>query len=197
MTLQARDTFRDGGLWTLRQWYLVVRGRSATDPRDLIFAGLSLIKPDLLRIDPALLCANPVPEPAVYKVQFALRRYYPRLIPSQNSKNAQRTFQGKKTTKDVTQMPLIPSGLWPKLRVDYTADMAEVFLQAAACLLTHTGTKEILSLAARTNRREAYYLRWLFCPEDEIAVEDIPSWIPVPGSFTVSRCYCISPQMSC
>jgi hypothetical protein len=51
MTLQAREAFQQGNMGTLRQWLWACRGRSATDPRDTVFAGLSLIKPEMLVID--------------------------------------------------------------------------------------------------------------------------------------------------
>ena len=185
MTLQARKIFQDGGLWTLRQWYLVVKGRLATDPRDLIFGGLSLIEPDLLSIDPIILSAESVGSPIVYNGQFVTRRYYPQIIPLHKTRNAQKARENTEIAKNVSQTLLIPNGLWPKLKADYTAHITEVFLQAAACLLTHTGTAEILSLAARTSRPEAS-IAWMFNLEHEIAVEDIPSWTPVPSSWTVS-----------
>jgi hypothetical protein len=54
MTLETRETFQRGKMWTLRQWLMLCRGRLATKPQDLVFAGLSLIKPDLLVIGQSL-----------------------------------------------------------------------------------------------------------------------------------------------
>ena len=55
MTLQARDYFQQGIMWTLSECLLACSGRSATDVRDLVFAGLSLVNTKGLVIDPNIL----------------------------------------------------------------------------------------------------------------------------------------------
>ena len=43
-TLKARDYFSAGGKWLLEDYIKLCRGRSSTDDRDMVFAGLALLK---------------------------------------------------------------------------------------------------------------------------------------------------------
>lgn len=184
MTLEARVAFVKGSMWTLRQWLLACRGRSATDPRDLVFGGLSLIKPETLRVDQSLLLVDCAPLDTAPRTLFPLRRYYPQLIPPR--KTTLRPSQSKISSSTTERTSLLPDGLWPALKADYTVDIAEVFVNTAACLITHTGTREVLSVAARTSCPEMYLNEWWLSPSDKIAAEELPSWAPSPGSWTVS-----------
>jgi hypothetical protein len=82
---------------------------------------------------------------------------------------------------------LTPKGLWPYLSADYTVEDADVFVNAAACLISHTGTSELLSIASRVRRPTTYSADWWVAPIDIRAdVDCLPSWVPTPGSWTVS-----------
>jgi hypothetical protein len=59
--LNATVKFRAGGFWTLEQWLKACRGRKVTDIRDMIFAGLSVIDPRMLGIEPTLKLRGPEP----------------------------------------------------------------------------------------------------------------------------------------
>lgn len=182
--LQARETFQQGDLWTLGQWLSACSGRSATDPRDLVFAGLSLIKPEMLVIDSNLLVNTSEFSEPTSKVHVLCRQYYPQTIPRCGMRNIGRPFR-KEIAEFITKpLPLIPDGLWPNLKADYTVGITELLINTAACLLTHTGTSELLSIAARTSNPEMYLSDWRI-PGDNLVMEDVPSWVPVPGSWTV------------
>lgn len=185
MTLQAREAFQQGDMWTLRQWLWACRGRSATDPRDLVFAGLSLIKPGMLTIDSNLCIVESAPLETAAERVFPRRHYYPQTIPPLRMKNASRSLHTEMANSTTELSSLLPKGLWPTLKADYTVDPAEVLVNTAACLLTHTGTRELLSIAARTSRPNAYTSEWWVSPGDNLVVEDLPSWAPAPGSWTV------------
>jgi hypothetical protein len=185
MTLETRDTFQQGEMWTLRQWLMVCRGRLATNSRDLIFAGLSLIKPDLLVIDQSLQCSTPTPLRDSSHLPFFRRKYYPQIIPPVGLKHPGRPSRGGGTSFIPQSSSIIPKGLWPKLSADYEVCIPEVLVNTAACLLTHTGTEEILSIAARTSRPEKFASWWWIAPGDQLAEESLPSWAPAPGTWAV------------
>jgi hypothetical protein len=184
--LQARRTFQSGGLWTLKEWLVTCRGRSATDPRDLVFGGLSLIKPELLRMNAGIRLAEPAPLRAVSKVSLVRRKYYPRTIPPPHMKDALQIHRIRGHKSYIERGPLIPNRLWPGLRPDYTVDTAEVLVNTAACLLSHTGAAEILSIAARPSLPTVYSSKWWIAASDKPIVDDLPSWAPTPGSWAVS-----------
>ncbi|KAH7414564.1 heterokaryon incompatibility protein-domain-containing protein [Phaeosphaeria sp. MPI-PUGE-AT-0046c] len=202
-TLEARETFQQGDKWTIRQWLMICRGRLATDPRDMVFAGLSLIRPDLLIIDQSLQCSEPVPLRDNSALPFLLRKYYPQVIPLAGLKQSGRPGRRDRTSLILQSSPVLPKGLWPKLYADYKASVPEVLVNTAACILTHSGTEEILSLAARTSRPDKFASGWWVVPGDQLAkgkapgdqraegkaldhqlaVERLPSWVPAPGSW--------------
>jgi hypothetical protein len=192
MTLQARDSFQQGRMWTLMQWLLACRGRLATDPRDLVFAGLSLVCPEGLLIDPSLRMQVSKPTATALRPISARWRYFLREIPPLGMKAENRPFPELKPASLVESRSLIPNGLWSALQADYTTDTAEVFVNTAACLLTQSSTREILSIAARTSRPEAYTSEWWISTGDHVSLEDLPSWVPPLGSWTV----CLTPSMS-
>ncbi|KAF2822682.1 hypothetical protein CC86DRAFT_458461 [Ophiobolus disseminans] len=51
LLLGSNEAFRGGERWSLGTWILMVKGRKATDLRDAVFAGLSLVVPGDLRIN--------------------------------------------------------------------------------------------------------------------------------------------------
>ena len=197
MTLETRETFQQGDMWTLRQWLMACRGRLATNPRDLVFAGLSLIKPDMLVIDQSLQCSEPTPLHDSSQPTFSLRKYYPQIIPLAGLKQPCRPSRGGKASFILPSSPILPKGLWPKLNADYEVSVPEVLVNTAACLLTHTGTEEILSIAARTSRPEKFASRWWIAPDDQLAEESLPSWAPAPGTWAVFANLYYSQQHFC
>ncbi|KAH9898686.1 heterokaryon incompatibility protein-domain-containing protein [Xylariomycetidae sp. FL2044] len=50
--LEAREHFKQGRQWSLDEWLRLSKGRKASDARDFVYAGLGLIKPESLKIDP-------------------------------------------------------------------------------------------------------------------------------------------------
>lgn len=185
MTLQARDYFQQGRMWTLLEWMLACRGRLATDPRDLVFAGLSLVDPENLMIDSSLLMQDSKPTITGPGPILTRSMYYPQKIPPLGIKADDRSFSKRKLASSIKSHSLIPNGLWSALQADYTVDNAEVFVNTAACLLTQSSTRELLSIAARTSRPSAYASDWWISAGDHTSLEDLPSWVPVPGSWTV------------
>ena len=192
MTLEARETFQRGNTWTLRQWLMACRGRFATDPRDLVFAGLSLITPDLLVIEQSLQCGEPAPLRDSSEIPFLLRKYYPQVIPPTGLKQSDRPGRRGGTSVTVQASTVLPKGLWPKLNAEYKeVGIPEVFINTAACLLTHTGTEEVLFIAARTHLPEKLESN-LIVPGDPLSQdvlltkETLPSWAPALWAWTVT-----------
>lgn len=161
-TLQLREAFNTGRLWTLSEWLLACRGRAASEAKDFIFAGLSLVDPDSLSIDGGLTVAGSSPGPG---------------------EEADLTARPSEL---IDHWNLLPHGLWGKLEADYSEDvsMSEVLVNTAACLLSHSGTSEILSLAARPSMPETYASQWMFSTSDVFGASGLPSWVPVPGTWT-------------
>ena len=85
MTLQARDYFQQGIMWTLSEWLLACRGRSATDVRDLVFAGLSLVNTKGLVIDPNILLEDSETTTTGSGSILARHMYDPQTIPPSRS----------------------------------------------------------------------------------------------------------------
>jgi hypothetical protein len=92
----------------------------------------------------------------------------------------------------VQASPVLPKGLWPKLNADYKeVGIPEVLINTAACLLTPTGTEEILSIAERTRWPEKLESHWIvpgdpLDKDDLLTRETIPSWVPAPWAWTVT-----------
>jgi hypothetical protein len=183
--LQARDCFQQGKMWTLLEWMLACRGRLATDPRDLVFAGLSLVDPKSLMIDSSLLMQDSRPPTTGSRPIFTHSMYYPQQIPPRGIKADDRSFSTRKFASSIESHSLVPNGLWSALKADYTVDNAEVCVNSAACFLTQSGTRELLSIAACTSRSNAYAFEGCISAGDHEVLEDLPSWVPVPGSWTV------------
>lgn len=184
VTLEARQTFQQGALWTLPQWLLACKGRFATDPRDFVFAGLSLIKPELLTIDTRL--HNTQVEPAKPNIapRFERRRYYPRQLPPYGVTWDCRGSIDSSYDPAGKRVSLLPKGLWPKLQADYGTDKAEVLINTAACLLTHNQCRELLSMSARTSDLDYVWGLW---SQGDISTDHdgLPSWVPSLGSWMV------------
>lgn len=154
-----------------------------------MFGGLSLIKPDLLNIDHSLLSPNPAPVVAPSTLLFARRRFYPQIIPPQGIRRAPRPSLERTTDEEPHARTALPNGLWHRLRPDYDAGIVEVFVNVAACLLSHTGVTELLSLAGRTSQPEKYQEKWFLRTDEPPEIAELPSWVPYLGSWMVCPPY--------
>lgn len=188
-TIQARDTFIKDRMWTLWEWILACRGRLATDPRDLVFAGLSLVHPERLTIDSSLLKQDSGPIVSDSTPILTRKNCYPRSIPPQGMKVEDRSLSPQNRAFFNETKSLIPNGLWSTLQADYTVDIAEVLVNTAACFLTQSGTREVLSIAARTSDPSEYTYDWWIPTDDYQISEELPSWVPVYGLWTVCYLY--------
>ncbi|KAF5614798.1 heterokaryon incompatibility 6 OR allele [Fusarium sp. NRRL 52700] len=52
--LNSRRTISEGDKVGLQEWFRLVKNREARDPRDMVYGGLALIKPETLLMDPSL-----------------------------------------------------------------------------------------------------------------------------------------------
>ncbi|KAF1849051.1 uncharacterized protein K460DRAFT_404301 [Cucurbitaria berberidis CBS 394.84] len=52
--LHSKELFERGEKWTLARWLKTTKGRKATESKDVVFAGLSLLEPSTLLIDQSL-----------------------------------------------------------------------------------------------------------------------------------------------
>ncbi|KAF5635705.1 Heterokaryon incompatibility protein [Fusarium sp. NRRL 25303] len=52
--LDSRRTISEGDKVGLQEWFRLVKNREARDPRDMVYGGLALIKPETLLMDPSL-----------------------------------------------------------------------------------------------------------------------------------------------
>lgn len=185
--LDARDTVQNGGMWTLGEWLWLCRGRASTDPRDMVFAGISLIWPRCLTIDQGMQESEIPPFIPFEGDPFRARGCYPQIIPPQGTKPIARSHLEASQSVSMGLPILSPIGLWPALKADYSVDEAEVLVNTAACLMSQTGTAEILSFASRVRQPDMYTSRWLAAPSDKTRSESLPSWVPTPGSWSVSE----------
>ncbi|KAI0430108.1 heterokaryon incompatibility protein-domain-containing protein [Xylaria sp. FL1042] len=60
--LESREIFQQGMMWSLEEWLHLTRGRSATDNRDFVNAGLALIRQESLTIDQSLQLEDAFPK---------------------------------------------------------------------------------------------------------------------------------------
>ncbi|CAI6339250.1 unnamed protein product [Periconia digitata] len=179
-TLRAREYFQHDGLWSLRQWLLVCRGRLSSNPRDLIFGGLSLINPQQLQINSDLL-SNSEPESVGPEPGTRLPKIQPSNNPARTIHNL--NYDGTSASTPGARQSLIPNGLWARLEARYTVDIAEVLVNTASCLISNTGMKELLSLAQRPEARHIWSEYFIKSSGDQIDLDEIPSWVPAPGSW--------------
>ena len=176
--LDARTEFTKGNKWTLLQWFHTCSGRLSSVGKDYVFAGLSLVRPECLDISQHLLTNAPLPP---------LPRRPVGSIGTTESIAATTDLAGKFSALAVSgNQSLTPRGLWPKLAPDYKASDAEVFVNAAACLLTHASVEDLLRLAARLRDKHQFWAAETLRPRDLEAFSGLPSWTPAIGSWMVS-----------
>ncbi|KAI1121701.1 heterokaryon incompatibility protein-domain-containing protein [Nemania abortiva] len=76
-----------------------------------------------------------------------------------------------------------PVKLWPEIRVDYTASVAGVLINLAACFLSQgpdNGGMRLLSIASRARDYDAMDEYW--DPLTKSMKGPLPSWVPNPGN---------------
>lgn len=152
----------------------------------MVFGGLSLIDQQSLRINQALQQAEIPPFEVITGNPFPLRRLYPRVIPMRGFKVRTRPRQSSAQVSTSRKPILTPVGLWPSLKADYNVHEAEVLVNAAACLLSQTGTAELLSLASRMPLYEEFIPRFGSLMTERLRIAyQVPSWVPAPGSWLV------------
>jgi hypothetical protein len=176
--LDARNFLLQGERLTLEQWIRLSSGRRASDPRDLVFVGLNLVKEDCVCIDRDALQLKSV---------GASNELRPTLPPRPTKNALSIPNPGLQPTMKSTT--LLPRGLWSKLETDYKASGADVSVNLAACLLSQglEGISQLLSLAARPISDDYEGEIWqLPEPEPSYSVlSNTPSWAPHLGSWNV------------
>lgn len=169
-SIASQEGFPGGKKGTLLDWLQVCMGRQASEGKDYVFAGLSLIREDLLTIDQSLqpVVAWPAPPP-----QSGAGGY---------------GDGGRHTRNDNRDsLPgILPEGLWPKLTSNYAVADAEVLANTATCLLTHEPVEALLRLAFRVPK--GFTVMNLFLgPHQHVveALETLPSKVPALGTWKV------------
>ena len=112
--------------WALQQWLQMVKSRKARDAKDMVFAGLSLIRPEHLTIDLSLQAQ----------------------VPDSHCHNPKE--QGNEA------LPKGREKLWDSLHADYNAETSTVLLNLAACILTHYDLPVLLDITLRFRRPPSY-----------------------------------------
>ncbi|QMW33964.1 hypothetical protein G4B84_009430 [Aspergillus flavus NRRL3357] len=176
--LLARKAIAQGHKLTLREWLLTCKGRSATDPKDFVFGGLSLIYPESLRIDKQRL------QPGDYANSTHPPPLPPR--PGTRAPNSNQPTMERPTAMvgvSISSVPL-PKGLWSVIEIDYKASEAEILVNVAACLLSQNEphSLDLLSIAARPRDADDLLKAPLKCKSSK--TYDLPSWVPALGSWT-------------
>jgi len=124
--LASMSSSRDEEKWTLQQWLRMVKSRKARDAKDMVFAGLSLIRPEDLTIDLSLQAQGP------------------------DSHSHNPKAQGHKP------LPKGPKKLWDVLHADYNAETSTVLLNLAACILSHYDLPVLLDITLLFRRPPSY-----------------------------------------
>ncbi|KAM0189059.1 hypothetical protein ACHAPQ_009632 [Fusarium lateritium] len=117
--LNSRQTISQGHKIGLQDWLRIVQGREAKDPRDMIYGGLALLKPEALLMDPGL-------------------KERPATLPPR-----------PKTQGVTSNGPSGIKASWPKLQADYEISLSSLLDKVAICLLSGTDPMDLLSLATR------------------------------------------------
>lgn len=143
------------GPWTLARWLQVCKGRRASKVEDLVFAGLTLISPDQLRIEEDLLMPPPLPP----------RPGAPR--PSRHSMEH--------------RPPLSSGGLWQNLKSKCEATSEEVLLNLSACIMSQPNGIHILSA---TSSFKPVIERKPSNRDPDPTQRALPSWLLDPSSWS-------------
>lgn len=143
--LESRDQLKRGIRLTLPEWLVIIKGRKATDTKDALFAGLSLVRFEDLSINKGL---------------------------------QQRTTQASDAVPHSEGPISEQNRLWSSLHVDYNADVSDVLVNVAACIVTHYGWEELFYHVIRFRQ-----------PPTPIDSEHMPlfispSWVPDPSVWS-------------
>ncbi|KAI4913049.1 uncharacterized protein J4E92_009921 [Alternaria infectoria] len=120
--LSSMNSSHDEEKWTLQQWLQMAKSRKAGDAKDVVFAGLSLIRSEHLTIDTSL--------------QARGRGFHCR-----NPKGREQMPSSEGQMK-----------LWDMLHADYNAETSTVLLNLAACILSHYDLSTLLDTTLRFRR---------------------------------------------
>jgi hypothetical protein len=161
--LASRQHFSLGMTWTLEDYIMVIQRRKATDKRDMVFAGLGLVDPASLTINPdiqqqgnpdlKLLSDTLGPQLALYK-----------------------------EINNIT--------MWPVLRADYTTSFPEVIVNCAASLLSGSTGVYALSIASTGFAHIPSWVPDLLLPRVTEPLKNIPS-SAFTASTSISGAICI------
>lgn len=164
---QPAETDRTG-TWSLHDWLETCIGRKTGNDKDLAFAGLSLIRPDLLLIRQNL------------QLSEACRPPLPPRPPVQSGPIS----PGVQAAAQVHQSAPQGSGdveLWPRLKVDYSTSRHEVLVNLAACVLSGPDPTALLSISSRYRARN---MAACSCGYNPILA---PSWVPALAPWSMGQ----------
>lgn len=180
---QSAETDRTG-TWSLHKWLETCMGRAASDDKDLVFAGLSLVQPDLLQIRQSFQLSEasrgPLP-PRPFLPSRPSVRPDPLPLPPQS---------GVQAVAQSHRSPARGSGdveLWPQLKADYSTSRHEVLLNLAACVLSGPDPTALLSISSR------YRARSVSASSSGYNPILAPSWVPAlaPWSRIQQKIKCL------
>lgn len=165
---QTVETDRTG-TWSLHDWLETCIGRKASNDMDLAFAGLALVRPELLHIRQSLQSSEasrpPLPPRPLPPPRSAVNSSPPPLPPRSGAQAvAQGHRQAARSPGDVE--------LWPRLRADYAASRREVLVNLAACVLSGPDPISLLSLSSQ------YRARSKLASSSGYNRNLAPSWVP-------------------
>ncbi|CAI6234517.1 unnamed protein product [Periconia digitata] len=156
--LSSRDLIAQGKRFSIEKWSELCSKHEASDARDMLYGGLSLIQPDSLVINGAL------------KPQILAR---------------DTTIASNSDTVSSPAMDPSNVALWSVLHADYNASVSFVLLNLAACLLSRSNSLVLLSLASRFPTLDSDEVVVSLQGQIDVKVEDpFPSWYPLPWSAT-------------
>lgn len=164
------------GTWSLHKWLETCIGRKASDDKDLAFAGLSLVQPDLLQIRQSLQLSEasqpPLPPRPLLSSRPPVYSDPPPLPPRPGVQAVAQTHHSPSRGPGDVE-------LWPQLRADYSASRHEVLLNLAACVLSGPDPTALLSISSR------YRARRMSASSSGYNPILAPSWVPALAPWTI------------
>lgn len=156
--MNARILVAQGQRFSIEKWSELCSEHKASDARDMLYGGLSLIQPEHLVINVAL-------KPHILAGDASI----------------------EKTGDAIGSLAMDFSNvaLWSVLHADYNASIAFVLLNLAACLLSRPNNLILLSLASRFPTLDSEEVVVSLPGQLDVKVKDpFPSWYPLPWSET-------------
>lgn len=158
------------GTWSLHDWLEACIGRKAGDDKDLAFAGLALVRPELLQIHRSL----QLPEASLPRLppQSFLSTKSP--VDDFNSPRLPPRSRTEAVSQEHHAIARCPRNvkLWPRLKADYSTSRHEVLVNLAACVLSGPNPTSLLSISSRCRARGMWASSSGYNPT--LA----PSWVP-------------------